>query len=159
MDWSSSLSWREQQARSQEAFRDNAIPVLLASQDCYNKLPQLGGWKQWKLMLPQFWRPEVWNEGVGKLGSFWRFFKSLFQASLPASGGCRQSLELLGLAISLCSLSHVQLFATLWTISRQAPLSMGFFRQEYWSELSFPPPRDLPNPGIEPMSPAWQADS
>ena len=81
------------------------------------------------------------------LPQFWRFFKSLFQASLPASGGCRQSLELLGLAISLRSLSHVQLFATLWTISRQAPLSMGFFRQEYWSELSFPPRRDLPNPG------------
>ena len=41
-----------------------------------------------------------------------------------------------------------------WTVSRQAPLSMGFPRQKYLSGLPFPPPRDLPNPGIEPMSPA-----
>ena len=45
-------------------------------------------------------------------------------------------------------------FATLWTVARQAPLSMGFFRQEYWSELPFPSPRDLPDLGIEPVSPA-----
>ena len=56
-------------------------------------------------------------------------------------------------------LSHVQLFATPWTVACQAPLSMGFSRQEYWSELSCPPPEDLPNPGIEPGSPALQADS
>ena len=41
---------------------------------------------------------------------------------------------------------------TLWTIARQAPLSMGFSRQEYWSRLPFPPPGDLPDPGIEPVS-------
>ena len=45
-----------------------------------------------------------------------------------------------------------------WTVARQAPLSMGFFRQEYWSGLSFPSPGDLPYPGIEPWSPALQAD-
>ena len=56
-------------------------------------------------------------------------------------------------------LSRVQLFATLWTVARQAPLSMGFSRQEYWSGLPFPSPGDLPNPGIEPGSPAWQADA
>ena len=44
--------------------------------------------------------------------------------------------------------------ALLWTVAHQAPLSMGFSRQEYLSGLPFPPPRDLPNPGIEPMSPA-----
>ena len=49
-------------------------------------------------------------------------------------------------------LSHVQLFATPWTIAHQAPLSMGFPRQEYWSRLLFPTPGDLPNPGIEPQS-------
>ena len=54
---------------------------------------------------------------------------------------------------------HVQLFVTLWTVTRQAPLSMRFFRQEYWSGLPFPSPGDLPDPGIEPMSPALQADS
>ena len=59
-----------------------------------------------------------------------------------------------------CMLSHfscVQVFATLWTVAHQASLSMGFSRQEYWSGLPFPPPGDLPNPGIEPaslMSPA-----
>ena len=46
---------------------------------------------------------------------------------------------------------------TLWTIACQAPLSMGFFSQEYWSGLPFPPPRDLPIPGIEPMSPVAAA--
>ena len=48
---------------------------------------------------------------------------------------------------------------TSWTIARQAPLSMGFSRQEYWSGLPFPSPKDLPDPGIEPRSPALQADS
>ena len=56
-------------------------------------------------------------------------------------------------------LSRVQQFATPWTAACQAPLSMGFSRQEYWSGLPFPPPGDLPNPGIEPGSPALQADS
>ena len=46
-----------------------------------------------------------------------------------------------------------------WTVTRHAPLSVGFSRQEYWSELPFPQPGDLPNPGIEPGSPALQADS
>ena len=50
-------------------------------------------------------------------------------------------------------LSHVRLFVTLWTVGHQAPLSMGFPRQEYRTGLPFPPPGDLPNPGIEPMSP------
>ena len=53
---------------------------------------------------------------------------------------------------ALCSVSRVQLFATPWTDARQAPLSMGFSRQEYWSGLPFPPPGDLPDPGIEPAS-------
>ena len=48
---------------------------------------------------------------------------------------------------------------TPWTVARKALLSMGFFRQEYWSGLSFPSPGDLPNPGIEPRSPAFQANS
>ena len=51
-------------------------------------------------------------------------------------------------------LSYVQLFESSWTIAHQAPLSMEFSRQEYWSGLSFPPPGDLPNPGTEPVSPA-----
>ena len=61
-----------------------------------------------------------------------------------------------------CRISHVQVFATPWTIVLQAPLSMGFFRQEYWSGLPCPPPGGLAGPGIEPVSlesSALQVDS
>ena len=58
----------------------------------------------------------------------------------------------------LSRFSCVWVFATLWTIACQAPLSMGFSRQEYWSGLPFSPPGDLPDPGIECGSPASQAD-
>ena len=60
-----------------------------------------------------------------------------------------------------CMLSHVQLFGTQWTVAHQAPPSMGFSRQEYWSGLPCPLPGDRPDPGIEPVSPpspALQAD-
>ena len=55
--------------------------------------------------------------------------------------------------------SHVQLFATPWTVAYKAPPSMEFSRQEYWSGLPFPSPVGLPNPGIKPKSPALQADA
>ena len=85
----------------------------------------------------------------------------------------RYSLYLCGVStpnarVRVQLLSRVQLFVTPWTVARQAPpwtvahrapLSMEFFRQEYWSRLPFPSPEELPNPGIEPWSPAWQADS
>ena len=64
----------------------------------------------------------------------------------------------------ICVLSHSfvsKLFVTPWTVAHQTSLSMEFFRQEYWSGLPFPPPGDIPNPGIEfmcPASPALQAD-
>ena len=61
--------------------------------------------------------------------------------------------------VKVKSLSHVRLFATPWTAAYQAPPSMGFPRQEYWSGLPFPSPGDLPNPGIEPRSPALEADA
>ena len=90
----------------------------------------------------------------------------------PASGSGALSLIVLwpGLALPRCQLlrslvscglpcsprvfmlSCVQLFATLWTIAHQFPLPMGFSRQEYWSGLPCPPPRNLPDPGIEPSS-------
>ena len=56
-------------------------------------------------------------------------------------------------------LSRVQLFASSWTVAYQAPQSMDFSRQEYWSGLPFPSPGDLPNPGIQPGSPSLQADA
>ena len=57
------------------------------------------------------------------------------------------------------SFSRVQLFVTPWTAAYQAPPSMGFSRQEYWSGLPFPSPGDLPDPGIESRSPTLQADA
>ena len=63
------------------------------------------------------------------------------------------------LKVKVKSLSHVRLFAAPWTVAYQAPLSMGFSRQEYWSGLPFPSPGDLPDPGIKPGSPALQADA
>ena len=54
--------------------------------------------------------------------------------------------------VKVKSLSHVRLFATPWTVAYNAPPSMGFSRQEYWSGLPFPSPEDLPNPGIKPGS-------
>ena len=59
----------------------------------------------------------------------------------------------------MLSRSVVSDSATPWTVAHQAPLSMGFSRQEYWSWLPCPPPGNLPNPGIEPRSYALQADS
>ena len=61
--------------------------------------------------------------------------------------------------VKVKSLSCVRLLATAWTAAYQAPPSMGFSRQEYWSGLPFPSPRDLPSPGIKPGSPALQADA
>ena len=57
------------------------------------------------------------------------------------------------------SLSHVRLFVTPWTVTYQAPQSMEFSRQEYWSGLPFPSPGDLPDTGIERGSPTLQADA
>ena len=62
--------------------------------------------------------------------------------------------EVLRMCCVLSRFSHVGLFETPWTVAHQAPLSMGFSRQEYWSGLPFPSPRDLLDPGMEPTSPA-----
>ena len=61
--------------------------------------------------------------------------------------------------VKVKSLSRVRLFATPWMVAYQAPRSMGFSRQEYWSGLPFSSPGDLPNPGIKPRSPALQTDA
>ena len=63
------------------------------------------------------------------------------------------------LTLKVKSLSRVRLFVTPWTVAYQSSLSMGFSRQEYWSGLPFPSPGDLPDPGIEPRSPALDADA
>ena len=73
-------------------------------------------------------------------------------------------VSMMSLLVQLCWCCLVALvlsdsFVTPWTITYQVPLFMGFPRQEYWSRLPFPSPGDLPNPRVEPASPAWQADS
>ena len=62
------------------------------------------------------------------------------------------------MCVCVCSVI-VQLFVIAWTVACQAPLSMEFSRQEYWSGLPFLSPGDLPDPGIKPVSPALKADS
>ena len=75
-------------------------------------------------------------------------------------GGRRQHLgRARGMLVPASRFSRVQLCVTLWPIACQAPLSMGFSGQEYWSELPCPPPGDLYNPGIKPMSPVSHAFS
>ena len=83
------------------------------------------------------------------------------QISLPVSlkghllrSSAHTQEQLADLAVVAQLLSHGQLFSTPWTVARQAPLSMGFPRQEYWSGLPFPSPGDLPDPGIKPQSSA-----
>ena len=61
--------------------------------------------------------------------------------------------------VKVKSLNCARLFVTPWTVAYQAPLSVGFSRQEYWSGLPFPSPGDLPYPGIEPRLPTLQADA
>ena len=87
-------------------------------------------------------------------GCFWS--PCIQETALTPGCGCP---VILVPAVVVQPLSHVQLFATPWTVTRQAPLSMGFPRQEHWSELPSPSPGDLPNPGIKPASLAFQVDS
>ena len=80
-----------------------------------------------------------------------------------APPGKPHTLECVCVCVCMLSgFSHVRLSTTLWTVACQAPLSMGFSRPEYWSGLPCPPPEDLPDPGIKPVSPvtpALQVDS
>ena len=107
----------------------------------FKTLPQVDTRK----MCP--WGPRVaslrtWLLGRGKWGHSWSLHSGwCVCACMPGCFSC------------------VQLFATLWIVAHQAPLSMGFPRQEYWSGVPCPPPGDLPDPWIEHASPALQADS
>ena len=92
--------------------------------------------------------------------AFWNFmisfFSNIFYPWLVES----VNTESMDMKEYTCSVpSHAPLFVTPWPVAHQAPLSMGFSRQEYWSGLPCPPPGDLPHPGIEPRSPASQVDS
>ena len=78
----------------------------------------------------------------------------MFEISYPCGQDAERKKEK-----KVKSLSRVRLFAAPWAVAYQAPPSMGFSRQECWSGLPFPSPGDLPDPGIEPGSPALQADA
>ena len=100
----------------------------------------IAGQKVWSINQDRSMGMRIWST---VLALFWEFLS-------PAKVVPDRS-------VCMCSFSCVQLFVTLWAVARQAPLSMGFSRQEYWSGLPFPPPGDLPDPGAEPtslMSPA-----
>ena len=91
--------------------------------------------REWFLLLNAFWirRPQ---EPIRR----WKLFSWILL--IPRM-----------LHVSMLSrFGHIQLLVTLWTVARQAPLSMGFSRQEYWSRLPCPPPGDLPDLGIKPTS-------
>ena len=113
---------------------------------------------------PIFWPPYVKSQLLGKdpdAGKFkiinrlsWHILRWYILIPFNSS---ENVTNLRSIDHSVCVLSRVWLFATPWTVVRQAPLSMEFSRQEYWSGLPFPPPRDLPNWGFGPASPVSPA--
>ena len=83
----------------------------------------------------------------------WSYSVGVSDCSLKSVNKLQDKALLKPVSLSTCMLHHfsrVRLSATPWTVARQAPLSMGFSRHEYWSGLPCPPPKDLPDPGIEP---------
>ena len=103
----------------------------------------------WTIQPMEFSRPEYQS---GYHSPLQGIFPT--QVSNPGLLHCRRILYQLSHQkwSEVKSLSHVPFFATPWTVAHQAPLSIGFSRQEYWSGLPFPSPGDLPNPGIKPRS-------
>ena len=97
---------------------------------------------------------------LGNVWLTWSYSVGVSDCSLKSVNKLQDKALLKPVSLSTCMLHHfsrVRLSATPWTVARQAPLSMGFSRHEYWSGLPCPPPKDLPDPGIQPaslMSPA-----
>ena len=112
------------------------------------------------------WNSPGWNTGVGSLSHSRGSSQPRAQTQVSRIAGgfftswaTREAHYTTMKWSEVKLLSCVRLFETPWTVAHQAPPSMGFSRQEYWSGLPFPSPRDLPNPGIKPTSPALQADA
>ena len=123
-----------QRQRMQSVYISTFAPLLLLLLlSCFESCPTLRPQRRQSTRLPCPWDSLGKNTGVG----------------------CHFLLQ----SVKVKSLSRVRLLTTPWTAAYQAPPSMGFSRQEYWSGLPFPSPGDLPDPGIEPGSPAFQADA
>ena len=104
-------------------------------------------------LLYFYWRPFKKRSLPLKVKTYKFCFK--INSSLRLESSCTS----ISLVCMLSLFSCVWLFATVWTVALQAPLSKGFSRQQYLSGLPFPPPGDLPDPGIKPVSPALQVGS
>ena len=100
-----------------------------------------------------------WLDLLAVQGTLKRLLQNESQTIKEMAIGTYISIITLNVKVKVKSLSRVQLFATPWTIVYQASPSMGFSRQEYWSGLPFPSPGDLPDPRVEPGSPALEADA
>ena len=123
--------------------RKNAISFLLIqnSQECpiTGKLLCLSQQKSWQPPQSGILKQRL-SYHPSPQGDVWQCLGTCF-------GFCDS------VCVCVCILSPVWLFVTPWTVAWQVPLSMGFFRQEYWNGLPFPSPEDLPHPSIEPSSP------
>ena len=142
---------------------------FLAYFTLYNRLqfhPSHQHWFKWILFngwvilhcvyVPQLSYPFIcwWTSGLFPCPGYYKYLK--------IENKKLNNIHINRLYVHVCVLSHfnhVWLFATLWTIAHQAPQSMAFFRQEYWSGFSWSPSGYLPDPGIEPMSPTLKVDS
>ena len=115
-----------------------------------------------KMCSIEFWPPPNHFNGVCKIKSIFilipRYIFYLFQCVDICTDNAKIEGKILA-CVHAQSLTCVQLFATPWTVAHQAPLSMQFSRQEYWSGLPFPPPGDLLDPRIELTSPASAAQA
>ena len=146
----------------------NQFPNLKKSVSCSVASNSLQPHGQWPAKLLCWWNSPGKNTGVishyllqgilptqrSNLGLLHCSQDSL----LPEPPGEPNFKKMTSKYIVVQLLSCVWLFATSWTIAHQGPLSMGFPRQEYWSELQFPSPGNFPNPGTEPQSPVLAGD-
>ena len=136
--------------------RAYAIPKSAASRD---PLPvAVHCWPSCLTILSSCW-PSVPTILLGLLCPWTLGISSQSLQWLAAAGVAAMWLWSDCLKVKVKSLSPVRLFATPWIVAYQAPQSMEFSRQEYWSGFPFPSPGDLSNPGIEPRSPTLQADA
>ena len=105
------------------------------------------------LYFPQFSSPQLWKGGVGS-GTWIVLASRVCSEVTTVTSGWkpRMPVETSPALWGACSVVSVRLFVTPWTAAPQAPLSMGFSRQEYWSGLQFPSPGALPDTGIKPTS-------